>query len=96
MSADSDLKACGSNKRSPQCHSGVQVWPVLFQIITDTEAGQTNFIRNLPELLFPAICQMSLRRDFTGDAERRSPQFLGKPEKMLTNIIIRDAIERIQ
>jgi hypothetical protein len=39
---------------------------------------------------------MSLRRDFTGDAERRSPQFLGKPEKMLTNIIIRDAIERIQ
>ncbi len=25
MSADSDLKACGSNKRSPQCHSGVQV-----------------------------------------------------------------------
>jgi hypothetical protein len=33
---------------------------VLLKIITDAQAGQANFIRNFPELLFPSICQMSL------------------------------------
>jgi hypothetical protein len=33
---------------------------VLLQIITDAQAGQANVIRNLPELLLPAVLQLPI------------------------------------
>lgn len=57
----------------------------MFQIITDAQTGQTNVIRNLPELLLPAVLQLPDCRDLESNTERRSAQFLGKPEQMLAN-----------
>ncbi|EJJ94210.1 hypothetical protein KPNIH14_22875 [Klebsiella pneumoniae subsp. pneumoniae KPNIH14] len=68
---------------------------VLLQIITDAQAGQANFIRNLPELLLPAVLQLPDCRDLESNTERRSAQFLGKPEKMRTDLFIRDRFKRI-
>ena len=43
---------------------------VLLQIITDAQAGQANFIRNLPELLLPAVLQLPDCRDLESNTER--------------------------
>lgn len=78
-----------------QISSGVMARAVLLQIITDAQAGQANFIRNLPELLLPAVLQLPDCRDLESNTERRSAQFLGKPEKMRTDLFIRDRFKRI-
>ncbi len=49
-----------------------------------------------PELLLPAVLQLPDCRDLESNTERRSAQFLGKPEQMLANLFIRPiGIERI-
>jgi hypothetical protein len=68
---------------------------VLCKIITDAQTGQANVIRNLPELLLPAVLQLPDCRDLESNTERRSAQFLGKPEQMLANLFVRYRIERI-
>ena len=45
---------------------------------------------------FQPFVKCLVTRDLVGDAERCSPPVSRKARKMLTNIIIRDAIERIQ
>ncbi len=68
---------------------------VLLKIITDAQAGQANVIRNLPELLLPAVLQLPDCRDLESNTERRSAQFLGQSEKMPANLFVRYRIERI-
>jgi hypothetical protein len=68
---------------------------VLRKIITDAQTGQANLIRNLPELLLPPVLQLPDCRDLESNTERRSAQFLGKPEQMLANLFVRYRIERI-
>ena len=54
---------------------------VLRKIITDAQTGQAYIIRNLPELLLPPVLQLPDCRDLESNTERRSAQFLGKPEQ---------------
>ena len=68
---------------------------VLRKIITDAQTGKAYVIRNLPELLLPPVLQLPDCRDLESNTERRSAQFLGKPEQMLANLFVRYRIERI-
>ena len=61
---------------------------VLRKIITDAQTGQANLIRNLPELLLPPVLQLPDCRDLESNTERRSAQFLGKPEQMPANLTL--------
>ena len=69
---------------------------VLLKIITDAQAGQANFIRTSWTALFQPFVRCLSDAILQATLNGVLPSFSESQKRCFTNIIIRDAIERIQ